>query len=830
MTKMTNINDDPADDFSVANDVNRQQLLQDVDFNSFSSSAAQLLITEPPPPTTTNTNEDSTTEETNTTTATTSPATTKRYATPQDFQLLKVIGMGAFGKVLQVRNKQKPDQILAMKVISKRLLNKKTKSVSYIENISAEKVILQKVCSHPFIVTMHCSFQTKEKLFILMDFLAGGELFLRLGRSGIFLEKPTAQFYVAEIVLALDHLHSRGIVHRDLKPENILLGVDGHLVLTDFGLAKDFGSTNDERAVTICGTTEYMAPEMVARKGYGKAADWWSLGCITYEMLSGRPPFEAKRGQSSKDLLRKIMNERIRMPEGSTAQACILLKGLLNRNASIRFGAAKSTMFQVGGISQIKQLEFFIDLDWNKLERKEIEPPERFHVDNEEDTRHFYTEFTTMTLPRSVKYMSEEDFQPRRCKSDAFRGFSFIQEDFVLPERSDGHADHYWNNVDDDGESRSDCASSKYGDEDLDPLSVPFSNALESTPEIDESATPLATTTTTKKKRIRKKKKKKANATSEQQQPQQQLKNDGTNNNQNSTVVQVKSNQDGKVVIESKETSNTEVTNSNSSKNNVQTTPAPENSKQSEVLQQPQPGQDSAQTSKQKNTSVLPQSTPHSSSPSPQQPQPTAWESVQNTKSKKQNPIVLSQKIAQPKPKKEVWESVQNSKKKKAPTTTSLPQSQQPSWPTPTVAQNSKGSKKSAAIWETVEKSKPKWKNDQASTVLQKNKFNASLPASSTTKLLNSGGLQPAPAPPQQQQVSNWRDHKLRRNFSAEGSGRNIVEGNNSSTGITKPSALLSQKEVWPSLGGPSSSVKKDQRKTREKTITAQSSCWGTMK
>jgi tRNA A-37 threonylcarbamoyl transferase component Bud32 len=206
---------------------------------------------------------------------------TKRYVTPQDFELLKVIGMGAFGKVLQVKNKHS-QEILAMKVISKRLLKRKT---TYIENIHAEREILTKA-KHPFIVNMHCSFQTKEKLFIIMDFLAGGELFLRLGRQGIFLEK-TAAFYIGEIVLALEHLHSRGILHRDLKPENILLSTDGHLCLTDFGLAKDFqwddngtDINEDGKALTVCGTQEYMAPEMVARKGYGKAADWWSLGKI----------------------------------------------------------------------------------------------------------------------------------------------------------------------------------------------------------------------------------------------------------------------------------------------------------------------------------------------------------------------------------------------------------------------------------------------------------------------------------------------------------------------------------------------------------------------
>ena len=183
-----------------------------------------------------------------------------RFVTPKDFELLKVIGMGAFGKVLQVRNKHS-QQILAMKIISKRQLRKKS---GYIENVQAERNILKRV-NHPFVVKMHCSFQTREKLFILMDFLAGGELFLRLGREGIFLEKDAA-FYLAETISALDHLHTLGILHRDLKPENILLCNDGHICLTDFGLAKDFGTdwsdrdgTDDqERARTICGTQEYM--------------------------------------------------------------------------------------------------------------------------------------------------------------------------------------------------------------------------------------------------------------------------------------------------------------------------------------------------------------------------------------------------------------------------------------------------------------------------------------------------------------------------------------------------------------------------------------------
>jgi p70 ribosomal S6 kinase len=405
-----------------------------------------------------------------------------RFVTPQDFALLKVIGMGAFGKVLQVRNKHS-SQVLAMKIISKRLLRKKQ---GYIENIQAERNILMRV-KHPFVVTMHCSFQTKEKLFIIMDFLAGGELFLRLGREGIFLEHQAA-FYLAEIILGVDHLHSKGILHRDLKPENILLSSDGHVCLTDFGLAKDFGpgwkddSEDAERARTICGTQEYMAPEMVANKGYGKAADYWSLGCIAYEMLQGQPPFSSKQG--SKELFRRIMMEKVKMPEGSSAGACKLLKGLLNRNVIQRLGAAKSTMFEVGGAAGLKQAAFFKCIDWDKLEQKQAIPPFIMQVDHEEDLRHFHDEFTSMPLPRSVMQVSTDDVKLRRCDSTAFRGFSFIQNEFILPERSEGDINNYWNaaGVEDDGESCSDTASSKCEGDEGGLLQQPLQSPLKKRP------------------------------------------------------------------------------------------------------------------------------------------------------------------------------------------------------------------------------------------------------------------------------------------------------------------------------------------------------------
>jgi serine/threonine protein kinase len=275
-----------------------------------------------------------------------------------------------------------------------------------------------------------------------------------------------AVFYLAEIILALEHLHNHGVLHRDLKPENILLSADGHVCLTDFGLAKDFSSSSfsdgDERALTVCGTGEYMAPEMVARRGYGRAADYWSLGCIAYEMLAGKPPFESKQG--AKVLFSKIMTEKVKMPSGSSAAACKLLKGLLNRDVQARLGAARSTMFEVGGVAGLKKADFFAAIDWEKMANKQIDPPAVFSVENDGDVQHFHEEFTQMSLPRSVIDMSTTGFTPRRVESQAFRGFSFIQDDFLLPERDQVEERSYWDSIEEDGESASECASSKMGD------------------------------------------------------------------------------------------------------------------------------------------------------------------------------------------------------------------------------------------------------------------------------------------------------------------------------------------------------------------------------
>lgn len=146
---------------------------------------------------------------------------------------------------------------------------------------------------HPFIARMHSAFQDHSTLFFVLDYCAGGELFFHLSRLKCFTE-PMARFYAAEITLAIDHIHGLNVVYRDLKPENILLGQDGHVKLVDFGLAKENVCNYDQGANSFCGTYEYLAPEVLARKGHGKAVDWWNLGMVLFEMLTGLPPWYTK--------------------------------------------------------------------------------------------------------------------------------------------------------------------------------------------------------------------------------------------------------------------------------------------------------------------------------------------------------------------------------------------------------------------------------------------------------------------------------------------------------------------------------------------------------
>uniref|UniRef100_A0AAQ4QDK9 Ribosomal protein S6 kinase n=1 Tax=Gasterosteus aculeatus aculeatus TaxID=481459 RepID=A0AAQ4QDK9_GASAC len=326
-------------------------------------------------------------------------------ADPSQFQLLKVLGQGSYGKVFLVRKIRGVDrgQLYAMKVLKKATLKVRDRVRS-----KMERDILAEV-NHPFIVKLHYAFQTEGKLYLILDFLRGGDLFTRLSKEVMFTEDDV-KFYLAELALALDHLHSLGIIYRDLKPENILLDEEGNIKITDFGLSKE-AIDHDKRAYSFCGTIEYMAPEVVNRRGHTQSADWWSFGVLMFEMLTGSLPFQ---GKDRKETMALILKAKLGMPQFLSTEVQSLLRALFKRNPANRLGAGPD------GVEEIKRHRFFASIDWTKLFRKELRPPFKPTVGRPEDTFHFDPEFTSRTPTDSP------GIPPSANTHQLFRGFSFV--------------------------------------------------------------------------------------------------------------------------------------------------------------------------------------------------------------------------------------------------------------------------------------------------------------------------------------------------------------------------------------------------------------------
>uniref|UniRef100_A0A674J5E9 Ribosomal protein S6 kinase n=1 Tax=Terrapene triunguis TaxID=2587831 RepID=A0A674J5E9_9SAUR len=326
-------------------------------------------------------------------------------ADPAQFELLKVLGQGSFGKVFLVRKIIGPDagQLYAMKVLKKASLKVRDRV-----RTKMERDILVEV-NHPFIVKLHYAFQTEGKLYLILDFLRGGDVFTRLSKEVMFTEEDV-KFYLAELALALDHLHSLGIVYRDLKPENILLDEAGHIKLTDFGLSKE-SVDQEKKAYSFCGTVEYMAPEVVNRRGHNQSADWWSFGVLMFEMLTGTLPFQ---GKDRNETMNMILKAKLGMPQFLSPEAQSLLRMLFKRNPSNRLGAGSD------GVEEIKRHPFFSTVDWNKLFRREIQPPFKPASGKPEDTFCFDPEFTAKTPKDSP------GVPPSANAHQLFKGFSFV--------------------------------------------------------------------------------------------------------------------------------------------------------------------------------------------------------------------------------------------------------------------------------------------------------------------------------------------------------------------------------------------------------------------
>ena len=329
--------------------------------------------------------------------------------TYNDFEPIKLLGRGSFGEVLLVRLKANK-KVYAMKILNKNLLKIKKQEL----HTKTERDLMVKI-NCPFIVNIKSAFQDTKKLYIVSEFMQGGDMFFHLHDGQIIVfNNEKAKFYILELVLALECLHKHNMVYRDLKPENILLDEKGHVKLTDFGLSKIL-ETESDKAFTICGTPQYLAPEVLLKKGYDKAVDWWSLGCVMYEMLTGRLPFPIKRGIK---LNTKLYERGIDFPSILTKEAKDLMQKLLVVDPTERLGSGPN------GSENIKNHSFFKGVNWKEAWNKKLKPPFIPNLSNDTDLRYFDSMFTDEPIDGVKRKITIRDRD--REPSNEYNGFTYV--------------------------------------------------------------------------------------------------------------------------------------------------------------------------------------------------------------------------------------------------------------------------------------------------------------------------------------------------------------------------------------------------------------------
>uniref|UniRef100_A0A3Q3IYA6 Protein kinase C n=1 Tax=Monopterus albus TaxID=43700 RepID=A0A3Q3IYA6_MONAL len=311
----------------------------------------------------------------------------------KDFNFIKVLGKGSFGKVMLAELKG-TEEVYAVKVLKKDVILQDDD----VDCTMTEKRILALARRHPYLTQLYCCFQTRDRLFFVMEYVNGGDLMFQIQRSRKF-DEPRSRFYAAEVTSALMFLHRNGVIYRDLKLDNILLDAEGHCKLADFGMCKE-GIMNSVTTTTFCGTPDYIAPEILQEQEYGASVDWWALGVLMYEMMAGQPPFEA---DNEDDLFESILHDDVWSKESV----------FMTKNPAKRLGCVLSQ----GCEEAIKTHPFFREIDWVLLEQRKVKPPFKPRIKTKRDVNNFDQDFTkedpvlTPTDEAIIRQINQEEFK-----------------------------------------------------------------------------------------------------------------------------------------------------------------------------------------------------------------------------------------------------------------------------------------------------------------------------------------------------------------------------------------------------------------------------------